>query len=78
MNEIYTDVQHGQHFHVLISVLTASQSNAVTTKGVVKKEEPTNLMPARATKILVQNINRTFNINFSQAFYRLEKSFFTN
>ena len=32
--------------HVLISVLTASKSRTVTTEGVAKKKEPTNLMPA--------------------------------
>ena len=34
------------YFHVLISVLTASKSRTVTTEGVAKKKEPTNLMPA--------------------------------
>ena len=29
-------------------------------------------MPAKAKKILIKNINRTFNTNFSQTFYRLE------
>ena len=56
-----------------VQFLTASKSNTVTTKGVSKKKEPTNLMPARAKKVLIKNINETFKTNFSQTFYRLEK-----
>ena len=46
------------------------KSNTIITKGVVKKKEPINLMPVRAEKILIRNINRTFHTNFSQAFYK--------
>ena len=42
------------------------------------KKELTNLMPARAKKILIKNIKRTFNSNFSQTFYRIGKSYFKN
>ena len=68
MNEIFTDVQHVYYFHVLISVLTASKSNTVTTEGVVKKKKPTNLMSARTKK---KQLSKTLTEHLTLTFHKI-------
>ena len=53
-------------------ILTASKSNTVVTKGVAKKKEPTNPIPAE-TKKIIKNINRTFDTGFSKTFLQVRK-----
>ena len=51
-----------------MSALTASKSNTVTTKGEAKKKEPTNLMPARAKKILIKTLTEHLILTFHKFF----------
>ena len=50
-------------------LLQLSKSNFLTTKKVVKKKEPTNIMSQEPKKPLIKSINRTYSFHH----YRLEK-----